>query len=126
MGAVRIDDGIAGGNGTQHRTLQSWEPATGDLLGQVPVASVEDVKKTIARARKAQGAWAVLPVEERCERLLRLGDAIVERVDEIVDVIVRECGKPRNDALNEVLLAVDQLTYYCKTVSYTHLTLPTN
>jgi acyl-CoA reductase-like NAD-dependent aldehyde dehydrogenase len=101
--------------GYLHRTLESWEPATGELLGGVPVASREDVTKAIARAKKAQAAWGILPVEERCARLMRFRDALVERADEIVDVVSRECGKPRADALaHEVLVAVDQLTYYCK------------
>jgi succinate-semialdehyde dehydrogenase/glutarate-semialdehyde dehydrogenase len=97
------------------RTLKSWAPATGELLGEVPITTREDVARTIARARKAQGAWGVLPVEERCARLFRLRDALVERAEEIVDVVSRECGKPRADALaHEVAVAVDQLTYYCK------------
>ena len=94
-------------------TLKSWEPATGELLGEVPVTSREDVIKTIARAKKAQAAWAVLPIAERSKRLLRFRDALVDRAEEIVDVVTRECGKPRTDALTEVMLGVDQLTYYC-------------
>lgn len=96
-------------------TLESLEPATGERLGAVPVASDADVARAIARARKAQAAWSVLPVEERCARLLRFRDALVARAEDLVDVISRECGKPRQEALaHEVLLAVDQLTYYCK------------
>jgi acyl-CoA reductase-like NAD-dependent aldehyde dehydrogenase len=106
---------VSGANGTPQRTLQSWEPATGELLGEVPIATPGDVAKAIARARKAQATWAVLPVEERCTRLLRFRDALVERAEELVDVISRECGKPRADALtHELGVAVDQLTYYCK------------
>ena len=95
-------------------TLKSWEPATGDLLGEVAITAREDVARAIARAKKAQTAWAVLPVQERALRLLRFRDALVERAEELVDVISRECGKPRTDALShEVMIAVDQLTYYC-------------
>lgn len=96
-------------------TLKSWAPATGEILGQVPIATVDDVKRTVARARKAQAAWSVLPIAERCARLLRFRDALVERAEEIVDIVSRECGKPRTDALgHELMLAVDALTYYCK------------
>lgn len=99
----------------RHRTLEGREPATGERLGAVPIASADDVANTIARAKKAQAAWGVLPVEERCTRLWRLRDALVARADEIVDVVSRECGKPRAEALgHEVMVAVDQLTYYCK------------
>jgi succinate-semialdehyde dehydrogenase/glutarate-semialdehyde dehydrogenase len=114
MGVLQpIDTRINGSSA--HRTLESWEPATGELLGEVPIASRDDVAKTIARAKKAQAAWGILPVEERCARLLRFRDALVERADEIVDVVSRECGKPRPDVLgHEVTVAADQLTYYCK------------
>ena len=94
-------------------TLKSWEPATGELLGEVAVSTLDEVGQAIARAKKAQLAWAVLPIEERSKRLLRFRDALVDRAEEIVDVVTRECGKPRTDALTEVMIAVDQLTYYC-------------
>jgi succinate-semialdehyde dehydrogenase/glutarate-semialdehyde dehydrogenase len=104
--------GVAPAGG--HHTLESWEPATGELLGTVPLATRDDVTKAVQRAKKAQAAWGVLPVQERCTRLLRFRDALVERAEDIVDVVSRECGKPRVDALTEVSVAVDQLTYYCK------------
>lgn len=95
--------------------LKSFEPATGALLGEVPVASREDVVATVARARKAQAAWAVLPLEERCERLLRFRDVLVDNAEALVDLIRREAGKPNADAFtHEVFIAVDYLTYYCK------------
>ncbi len=94
------------------RTLTSTSPATGERLGEVRVAPPDEVRATVARARRAQAAWGILPVAERCERLLRLRDAIVEHAEEIVETVSRECGKPREDALSEVTIAVDLLTYY--------------
>ena len=114
----RHDDAATNGSharGAAERVLRSIEPATGNVLGEVPIATRAAVERAVARARKAQTAWSILPVEERTARLLRWRDALVERADEIVDVVSRECGKPRSDALgHEVLLAVDQLTWYCK------------
>ena len=103
-------------NGTSSpRTLRSFAPATGELLGEVPIATAQDVRDVVARARKAQAAWAVLPVEERCERLLRFRDALVDRAEEVVSTVSRECGKPKADVLaHEVTITVDLLTYYCK------------
>jgi succinate-semialdehyde dehydrogenase/glutarate-semialdehyde dehydrogenase len=97
------------------RTIKSYAPATGELLGEVRISTKDEVRAAVGRARKAQVAWRVLPIEERCERLYRLRDALVERAEEIVDVISRECGKPRHDCLShEVMVTVDLLTYYCK------------
>ena len=88
--------------------VRSHAPATGQALGDFAVANAEDVRRVVARARKAQQAWAVLSVEERGQRLLRLRDALAERAEELVDVITRECGKPRHEALlHEVTTLLD-------------------
>ena len=97
------------------QTIKSHSPVTRELLGEVPVMSKDDVLAVVVRARKAQKAWGVLPVEERCDRLLRFRDAIVDRAEEIVLLLSKETGKPRHEALmHEVLPIADLLTYYCK------------
>ena len=70
----------------------------------------------MARARKAQaGVGACSPSRSARERVLRFRDAIVERADEIVDLLARECGKPRHEALvHEVMVVADLATYYCR------------
>jgi succinate-semialdehyde dehydrogenase/glutarate-semialdehyde dehydrogenase len=87
MGLIQHTDGSTNGSTTNGgangatagrdgaRTIKSWAPATGELLGEVRISSKEEVRAAVARARKAQAAWGVLPIEERCERLLRLRDA---------------------------------------------------
>jgi len=115
MGALQHVDTHANGNGAARNIIKSYAPATGELLGEVRISSPDDVRAAVARARKAQAAWGVLPVEERCDRLLRLRDALVERAGEIVDVVSRECGKPKQDVLSqEITVTVDLLTWYCK------------
>ena len=102
-------------NGSPPATrIQSYAPASGRLLGEVPVHSADEVRAIVARARKAQRAWAILPVEERCERLMRFRDAMVDRAEELVEVLVAECGKPKVEALQEITLVVDLTTYYCR------------
>ena len=96
------------------QTLESFAPASGERIGRVPVATPEDVAETVRRAHDAQAAWGILPVTERCERLVRLRDAIVQRAEEIVHVVSLECGKPRAEALVEVTATAAILSYYCK------------
>ena len=118
MGSVALEPsqethGSGAANASSH--IRSYAPATGALLGEIPVSSPEEVGATVARARKAQAAWAVLPIDERVERLLRFRDAIVERADEIVEIVLKECGKPRHEALvHEVMTIADLATYYCR------------
>src|SRR5687768_10387109 len=69
----------------------------------------------MAAARAAQASWARLPLEQRCERLLTLRDTLVDRADDLIEIISRECGKPRQEALvHEVMMAVDLATFYAK------------
>ena len=97
-------------------TVRTYAPASGELLAELPVTSDEEVRRVVARARKAQAAWAVLPVEERVARLGRLRDAIAERADDLVEVITLECGKPRHEALmHEVTTLLDLIGWVCKT-----------
>jgi succinate-semialdehyde dehydrogenase/glutarate-semialdehyde dehydrogenase len=96
-------------------TVRTFAPASGELLAELPVTGDDEVQRTVARARKAQAAWAVLPVEERAHRLMRLRDAIAERAEDLVEVVSRECGKPRHEALvHEVTTLLDLTGWVCK------------
>ncbi|MFG2002643.1 succinic semialdehyde dehydrogenase [Spirillospora sp. NPDC048911] len=78
-------------------------PFTGEPLATLPVSSSKDVLTAYERAREAQRAWAALPVSERVKPFLRLADALVDRREEILDVIQLETGKARRHALEEFL-----------------------
>ncbi|MFI0447627.1 succinic semialdehyde dehydrogenase [Actinomadura sp. 6N118] len=78
-------------------------PFTGEPLATLPVSSSKDVLTAYERAREAQRAWAALPVRERVKPFLRLPDVLVERREEILDVIQLETGKARRHALEEFL-----------------------
>jgi succinate-semialdehyde dehydrogenase/glutarate-semialdehyde dehydrogenase len=102
-------------NGQAATKIRSYAPATGELIGEAPNMSADEVKQAVARARRAQEAWGALPVEERAARVLRFRDAIVDRADEVVDLLARECGKPRHEALlHEVMVVADIATYFAK------------
>lgn len=113
--AAERAQGGTGTNGHGAMTIKVHAPATGELLGEVAVMSADEVRAAVGRARAAQKAWAALPLEERCEHVLRYKDAIVERADEVVDLLARECGKPRHEALaHEVLVVADLTSYFTK------------
>src|SRR5450432_2806847 len=96
-------------------TVRTFAPASGELLAELPVTPDAEVRRVVAPARKAQAAWAVLPVEERASRLLRLRDALADRAEDLVQAVSRECGKPRHEALlHEVTTLLDLLGWVCK------------
>ena len=97
------------------RKLEVFAPATLERLGEIEVASPEDVSATVGRARVAQVEWAARSFDERERLLLRVRALLVERADEIAEVICRDTGKPRLEAMTaEILGGCDAITFYAK------------
>jgi len=104
-----------GGSEGGTRRLRLANPATLETLGEVEVKSAADVNAAIERARKARPAWSALSFEERGRILQRAVRVLLERQEEILDVITRETGKPRVEALaTEVMTSCDALQFYAK------------
>ncbi len=92
-----------------------FNPATGEKLGEVRVDTVEELNEAVRKARIAQPAWAALPVKKRALQIKKIRGYMMDNLDEIAEVISRDNGKPRIDALAaEVVAATMALTYYCK------------
>src|SRR5262249_3398505 len=97
------------------RKLGVFSPATLEPLGEIELASADDVRRAVARARDAQAAWAEKSFEERGRFLLRARDLLVERADPIAETVCRDTGKPRMEAIaTEILAGCDALTFYAK------------
>jgi succinate-semialdehyde dehydrogenase/glutarate-semialdehyde dehydrogenase len=90
---------------------------TGGVLGQVPHCSPEDVVAAARRARSVQKAWAARPVEERAAVLLRFHDLVLDRQDEVLDLIQLENGKARRHAFEEILDVTMNARYYAHTAA---------
>jgi succinate-semialdehyde dehydrogenase/glutarate-semialdehyde dehydrogenase len=81
--------------------LKSFNPATGDVVGEVPLTPVERLPEIVARARAAQRAWAALGTRRRAELLAKTADAFASKVDEHAALITAEMGKPLKEAVAE-------------------------
>src|SRR5690242_14772262 len=96
-------------------TIVSINPATGQPLGEVPEMSAADVRAAVDKARAAQQAWGAQPIEVRCRRVLRFAELLMARAEDVIDVLVREGGKTRLEALGmEVVLVADLVRYFAK------------
>ncbi|MFD5258284.1 benzaldehyde dehydrogenase [Streptomyces bobili] len=84
------------------------EPATGDQLGTVGLASPEDVARAAARAAEAQREWAAVSPQQRAAVLRRAGELFAEHAAEIEEWLVREAGSTRPKAGSEVHLAIGE------------------
>ena len=95
--------------------VESIDPASGEVIGRFEAAKPEFVPEALARGKRAQETWSARPIAERCALLRRFRDLVFERRDEIVDIISRETGKPRVEALfAEILFALDTADFLAK------------
>jgi succinate-semialdehyde dehydrogenase/glutarate-semialdehyde dehydrogenase len=91
-------------------TLDSYSPATGELLGSVPITAPDDVQGVVDAVAKVQPFWAQLTLRDRARYLERAAQVLIDESDEIRDLIVSEQGKPRNEAFSmEILPTIDAL-----------------
>src|SRR3954452_455931 len=93
----------------------TYSPITGQPLEQVPSSSEAHVVQACARARGAHRTWARTSLEDRAARLLRLHDLVLDRQDEIIDLICWETGKARRHAFDEPLHVALTARYYGRT-----------
>jgi acyl-CoA reductase-like NAD-dependent aldehyde dehydrogenase len=100
---------------TSGSTTEVRSPLNGAPLAHIPQSTDGDVEEAFVRARAAQAAWALTPLEERSAILLRLHDLVLARQDEIIDLIVWESGKARKHAFDEPLHIALTARYYART-----------
>jgi len=81
--------------------LASYNPATGEVVGEVPVTPPDQIQAAVDRARAAQPGWAALGLDGRAEILKRAADIFSERVDAHAELMTREQGKPLKEARGE-------------------------
>mgnify|MGYP002654308629 CR=1 FL=1 len=84
-------------------------PGNGELVGKVPVHTVEDLDVAVETARKAQPAWAALGHHKRSEILLACADAVDAHAEALAQLLSREQGKPLNgpNARFEIMASSD-------------------
>jgi benzaldehyde dehydrogenase (NAD) len=101
----------AGWRESEGGTSQVIEPATGQVLAEVGVASPADVARAGARAARAAGDWAATAPSDRVDILLRASSALREHSGTFRDWIVRESAGVPAKGDYEIIAALAQLTH---------------
>ena len=89
-------------------------PATEEVVGQVAEGEAEDINRAVAAARKAfeSGAWPQMTPSARGRLVSRIGDLILEHLDEFAELEALDNGKPITVArVADVPLAADMFHY---------------
>lgn len=87
-----------------------------DTIGLYSRATEVEIDRAIEAASAAQPAWAALPAASRANVLDKAGSIILERSAELGELLAREEGKTRREAVGEVLRAGQTFRYYANQV----------
>src|SRR3954466_2243199 len=92
--------------------LESFNPATGELVGTVETITPAKVQGIVDDVAEVQPFWAALSLDDRARYMRRAIDVLLEDLDEIAELLSNEQGKPRVESYTmEILPTVDSLKW---------------
>ena len=98
---------------TSGRTFDTVNPATGEVIAQVQVASQADVESAVDSASKGQQVWAAMTAMERSRILRRAVDILRERNDALAQLETLDTGKALSETTTvDIVTGADVLEYY--------------
>ncbi|HEY9502247.1 MAG TPA: aldehyde dehydrogenase family protein, partial [Pyrinomonadaceae bacterium] len=98
-----------------NQTIRVRNPATMEIVGELPIASSADVAAAMRRARQAQAEWQTRSLDQRAKLLRRFRDLLIDNQERLADIVTRETGKPRGDVFgNELFYVCDAIGFWTK------------
>jgi acyl-CoA reductase-like NAD-dependent aldehyde dehydrogenase len=94
-------------------TLESFNPATGELVGSVETITPAKVQAVVDDVAEVQPFWAQLSLEDRARYMRQAADVVLDELDEIAELLTREQGKPRTESYTMELLPTVDLLHWC-------------
>lgn len=97
--------------GTSGRFADVYNPSTGQVQAQVPLASADEVREVIANAAEAQVKWAATNAQKRARILHRFVDLVNQNADELAEMLSLEHGKTVADAHGDIQRGLDVVEF---------------
>ncbi|WP_442945375.1 CoA-acylating methylmalonate-semialdehyde dehydrogenase [Nocardioides sp. CCNWLW216] len=115
MGPMTISHWSAGAPyaGSSTQTADVTNPATGQVSGQVALASREDADHVIAAAKAAAPGWAATSLARRTQVMFAFRELLNSRKGELAELITAEHGKVHSDALGEIARGQEVVEFAC-------------
>jgi acyl-CoA reductase-like NAD-dependent aldehyde dehydrogenase len=102
-------------NGGSAHTIPVENPATGELVGTIPVLDAGELAEMAARAREAQPQWEAIGYDGRARVMRRAQKWILDNADRVLDTVVSETGKTYEDAqLTDLGYTASALGFWAK------------
>ncbi|PSJ20711.1 methylmalonate-semialdehyde dehydrogenase (CoA acylating) [Halomonas sp. ND22Bw] len=108
-----VNHWIAGERPAGDRTLDVFNPATGEAVRRVTLGDTATVERAIEAAREAQPAWRDLPPAKRAQVMYRFKTLLERDADEICRLVAEEHGKVLEDAMGELKRGIENVEYAC-------------
>jgi len=99
------------------KMLKSYNPRTGEVVAEIPAVAPGEVRDVVAQARKVAPEWAAIDPRGRVGILSEVRHRIYDRLDDIVETVAAECGKPRAEALAHDVLPVVMMFAYLERIT---------
>ncbi len=94
-------------------TLPVFNPATGEVIEQVPLSTAGDVSDAVSAAARAYRSWSQTPVMERAQLMFRFKALLEEHIDELAAIVTRHHGKTLEEAKGEVRRGIEVVDFAC-------------
>jgi malonate-semialdehyde dehydrogenase (acetylating) / methylmalonate-semialdehyde dehydrogenase len=88
-------------------------PATAEILGEVPLSGASDVDRAVEAAQSAFPEWRRIPAADRIQYLFKIKTLLEGRLDELSRAITNECGKTYEEAKAEMKRAIENVEVAC-------------
>jgi len=99
--------------GTSGRTQDVFNPATGAVIDQVPLASAAEVDQAVASAKAALPGWAATPAAKRAQVMFKFRQLLHDNLNELARLISSQHGKTIDDALGEMARGIEVVEFAC-------------
>ncbi len=109
---IYLDGTWRSGEGRENHKVIN--PATGEVLAELPQATIADLDEAIAATAKGFAHWRAVDVNERAGILHKVAGLIRERAETIAVLLTTEQGKPLAEARTEVLSCAAQFDYFAE------------
>lgn len=98
---------------TSSRTLDVFDPATGEVARKCPLGTFQDVDAAVRAAHDAFPAWSATPPIRRARIMFKFKDLLEKNADLIAETINAEHGKTLSDAAGELTRGVEVVEFAC-------------
>ncbi|VVE73012.1 succinate-semialdehyde dehydrogenase [Pandoraea captiosa] len=96
------------------KTFDVLDPATGEVLAQVPELGAEETTRAVTAAELAQKAWAARTGKDRANVLRRWFELMIANTDDLAYLMTREQGKPLAEARGEIAYAASFIEWFAE------------